>query len=96
MDTRAFVWCKFILFSAVSLNLSWPIFGEEMTNRAGDKNASLSKWKNLTTTDFDSCVWAVVRPTYSVIAAIVSGFLVLDGGILCSFGELKTNGFVSL
>ncbi|XP_028392176.1 transmembrane protein 198-B-like isoform X2 [Dendronephthya gigantea] len=96
MDTRALVWCKFALFSAVSLSLSWPIFGEEMTNETGNKNTSLSKLKNQTITNLESCVWAVVRPSYSIIAGIISGFLILDGGILCSFGYSKERTTFSL
>lgn len=42
--------------------------------------------KNQTKIDYVTCEWSEVRPTYSIIPAVISGFLIIDGGVLCSFG----------
>lgn len=76
--------------------LSCPVFAENSTNMTNANNTSFSRKKNLTKIDLESCDWGEVKPEYSIAAAVISGFLILDGGILCTFGFNKQRTAFSL
>ena len=87
MGTRNFVALKFVLFFAVYLGLLWPICADDVANKTVGNNTLFSRRKNLTKVDDDSCEWSDIRPSYSAIPAVISGFLVLAGAVLCTIGK---------
>ena len=89
MGTRNLVASKFVLFLAVYLSLSWPICAEDVTNKTMGNNTLFSSRKNSTKIDPVSCEWSDIRPSYSIITAVVSGILILDGAVLCTIGEFE-------
>lgn len=96
MGTRSLVASKFVLFLAVYLGLLCPIYAQNGTNNITANNTLFSKRKNLTKIESVSCEWVDVRPAYSIIAAVISGFLILDGAVLCSIGEFQKKFITSL
>jgi hypothetical protein len=91
MGTRNLVASKFVLFLAVYLSLSWSICAEDVANKTMGNNTLFSSRKNSTKIDPVSCEWSDIRPSYSIITAVVSGILILDGAVLCTIGEFEKN-----
>ena len=93
-----FCWPSLILI-VFSLALDFgPVVAQNVTNLTDTNSTSFSKTKNRTKIDLVSCEWNEVRPKYSIVPAIVSSFLIIDGGILSTVGEccLTLTRFVTL
>ena len=96
MGTRNMFASNFVLFLAIYLSLLWPTCAENGTNKTSGNNTLFSRRKNLTKIEYVSCEWSDIRPTYSAIAAVISGFLILAGAVLCAIGKLRKNFITSL
>ena len=91
MGKRNLFVSNFAVFLVVYSALFWPIYAENGTNNTDGNNTLFSRRKNLTKIEHESCEWRDIRPTYSIVAAVISAFLILDGGVLCTVGEFKEN-----
>ena len=96
MGMRNLVRSKFVVFLVVYFALFWPIYAENATNNTHGNNTLFSRRKNLTKIEHESCEWRDIRPTYSVVAAVISAFLILDGGILFTVGKFKRERYICL
>ena len=79
---------EFLLFLALfNFFFFGPSYAENITNNTDGNNTEFSKRNNRTEIVDESCEWGDIRPTYSIAAAVISAFLILDGGILCTLGK---------
>ena len=79
--------CTLSFHLALWLVCFHPVLGENSTTTNSTNNTLFSRKNNGSRLETVSCEWDDVRPTYSIIAAIISGFLIVDGGVLCALGE---------